>query len=182
MQKLFKISRQYVHEADKEKRQALIDSQTAQIEALGLKEQFEAGSGFVICDSDIAAEMMLKAMETRYPDCYKLYAHSAEAFLQISVPDFMKPFEKIAEKIKLLEYQVESAGKMFNEKCQQLQPSSRLHDINQTMLLEDSCTDALQEQLADGWIILAIQPQPDQRRPDYILGKKVQNPANRAER
>lgn len=33
------------------------------------------------------------------------------------------------------------------------------------------CTDALQSDLDDGWHILAICPQPGQRRPDYILGK-----------
>lgn len=32
-------------------------------------------------------------------------------------------------------------------------------------------TDVLQEQIAKGWRIIAACPQPDQRRPDYILGR-----------
>lgn len=35
----------------------------------------------------------------------------------------------------------------------------------------DLCTDRLNVLLQEGWRILAICPQPDQRRPDYILGK-----------
>lgn len=45
-----------------------------------------------------------------------------------------------------------------------------LHQMNRLMLLEDCCTDRLQEQLDDGWRLIAVCPQ-EQRRPDYILGK-----------
>lgn len=38
-------------------------------------------------------------------------------------------------------------------------------------VLVNCCTDRLQEELNDGWHILAICPQPGQRRPDYIVGK-----------
>ena len=52
MQKLFKISRHYNYESDKEKQKALTEAQTAQIEALGLKEQFDSdGRGFSLSDS-----------------------------------------------------------------------------------------------------------------------------------
>lgn len=37
--------------------------------------------------------------------------------------------------------------------------------------LEDACTQELQRKLNDGWRILAVCPQPDSRRPDYILGR-----------
>lgn len=37
---------------------------------------------------------------------------------------------------------------------------------------EDCCTQEIQDLLKDGWRILAILPQPNQRRPDYILGRK----------
>lgn len=39
------------------------------------------------------------------------------------------------------------------------------------MLLEDACTDQLQGALNSGWRIISACPQPDQRRPDYILGR-----------
>lgn len=35
----------------------------------------------------------------------------------------------------------------------------------------DFCTIELQRKLNDGWRIIAVCVQPDQRRPDYILGR-----------
>lgn len=70
----------------------------------------------------------------------------------------------------------------FNDKCNVSVSDSFLHNINQTMLLEDCCTDHLQKQLQNGWRILTICPQPNQRRPDYILGKYVDDPDDAAER
>lgn len=66
---------------------------------------------------------------------------------------------------------VEVIGKLFNDKCQQEQPGPNLLNVNETMLMEDACTDALQENLENGWRIIAVCPQP-QRRPDYVLGRK----------
>lgn len=43
--------------------------------------------------------------------------------------------------------------------------------VREAKVLEDLCTDELNEQLQEGWRILAVCPQPDQRRPDYVLGK-----------
>jgi hypothetical protein len=40
----------------------------------------------------------------------------------------------------------------------------------------DLCTDSLRGYLEDGWHILAICPQPKQRRPDYVLGKGATPP------
>lgn len=42
---------------------------------------------------------------------------------------------------------------------------------NELKLKEDSCTDELQVELNEGWRIIAVCVQPDQRRPDYILGR-----------
>jgi hypothetical protein len=49
-------------------------------------------------------------------------------------------------------------------------PNMALLSYNETMLIEDSCTDVLQNKLDGGWRILAVCPQ-SQRRPDYILGR-----------
>lgn len=59
----------------------------------------------------------------------------------------------------------------YNSKCDVHVPGLGLIALNRTLLLEDSCTDALQDALNDGWRIIAACPQPDSRRPDYILGK-----------
>jgi hypothetical protein len=43
--------------------------------------------------------------------------------------------------------------------------------VKQATWLEDACTEELQKYLDEGWRILAVCPQPDKRRPDYILGR-----------
>jgi hypothetical protein len=50
-------------------------------------------------------------------------------------------------------------------------PGQALATYNDTLLLEDSCTDRLQEALNTGWRIIACCPQPNSRRPDYIMGR-----------
>ena len=58
-------------------------------------------------------------------------------------------------------------NKVVNVHC----PGPSLAVYNEICLLEDSCTDILQSKLNEGWRIIAACPQPDQRRPDYILGR-----------
>ena len=55
--------------------------------------------------------------------------------------------------------------------CEVHMPGQALSMYNDMKLLEDSCSDAVQEALNEGWRIIAACPQPDQRRPDYILGR-----------
>ena len=43
--------------------------------------------------------------------------------------------------------------------------------VDEVRVDEDCCTDMLGSLLRDGWRILAVCPQPDRRRPDYILGR-----------
>lgn len=47
-----------------------------------------------------------------------------------------------------------------------------LLEINTLQLLENACTDEVQAFLKNGWRIVAVCPSNDQRRPDYILGRK----------
>ena len=63
---------------------------------------------------------------------------------------------------------------IVNEKCKVVVPGLGLLEINQVKNENDYCTDRLNDDLKNGWKILAICPQPDQRRPDYILGKSPQ--------
>lgn len=60
----------------------------------------------------------------------------------------------------------------FNERVQVSVPSNSLTAIKEVKVCEDYCTELLQEWLDKGWSILAICPQPNQRRPDYIIGKQ----------
>ena len=66
---------------------------------------------------------------------------------------------------------MEAIGKLFNEKTSSEQPGPSLLNVDETLLMEDACTNALQENLDNGWRIIAVCPQP-QRRPDYVLGRK----------
>lgn len=50
-------------------------------------------------------------------------------------------------------------------------PNLGLLKVDEVELLEDGCTTGLQCKLDEGWRILSICPQPNQRRPDYILGR-----------
>lgn len=50
-------------------------------------------------------------------------------------------------------------------------PGNGLLEINDVTMLENACTDVLMAKLDEGWRIIAVCPQPDQRRPDYILGR-----------
>ena len=43
--------------------------------------------------------------------------------------------------------------------------------FNEIGLRENACSDVLSIALNDGWRIIAVCVQPDQRRPDYILGR-----------
>lgn len=63
------------------------------------------------------------------------------------------------------------AAPQFNSKCSVHVPNLGLLLIDEVKVIESCCTDMLQEELEHGWRILAICPQPDQRRPDYVLGK-----------
>lgn len=58
----------------------------------------------------------------------------------------------------------------YNNHCEVHIPGFALSTYNDTLLLEDSCTDVLQDALDKGWRIIACCPQA-QRRPDYILGR-----------
>lgn len=62
-------------------------------------------------------------------------------------------------------------GNTYNSKCEVHMPGQALALYNDMLLMENACTDALQNELNNGWRIIAACPQPDQRRPDYILGR-----------
>lgn len=61
-------------------------------------------------------------------------------------------------------------GVVINQKVNVAVPGLGLMMINTVRVVENSCTENLQGYLEQGWRILAICPQPDQRRPDYVLG------------
>lgn len=63
----------------------------------------------------------------------------------------------------------------FNQRCDVHVPGLGLLNINRLAYATDYCTEELQRLLHQGWRIISVCPQPDQRRPDYILGMTVSN-------
>jgi hypothetical protein len=86
--------------------------------------------------------------------------------------DLINQMNKIAEKIEDAKNRFEKVVE-FNQKCEVHVPNLGLLNINQLAFATDYCTEELQRLLFQGWRILAICPQPDQRRPDYILGMHI---------
>lgn len=68
-------------------------------------------------------------------------------------------------------FNITPRGGVLNQKVFVEVPNLGLMYINEVEVRTDLCTDELQRALNSGWRILAICPQPDQRRPDYILGR-----------
>lgn len=153
--KLYSVKPEWLYGDDQaEKHQKQLDA----LFALGLKETTQ---NVAIC----TAEQVISLMKAGYCGTY-LQMENVEEVADIEAgPDIEDLFKIMADKVADL------APASFNDRCHQHQPNNALFSVVETMLLENSCTDALQEQLAKGWRIIAVQPQPDQRRPDYILGR-----------
>lgn len=82
--------------------------------------------------------------------------------------------------IKIIEHksidQIQArARSVINQRVNVAVPGFGLMAIKTVKVEVDLCTEKLQEQLDLGWQILAICVQPDQRRPDYVLGKPEVN-------
>lgn len=154
--KLYSVTPESLWGDDREMKRG---AQLAALEALGLKE---TTSGHTIC----TAEHVVSLIKAGYCGQYRQMENVEEAADIVAGLDVAELFEIVAEKAT-------AARGGFNEVCGQAQPGLPLTAVAETMLLADACTDALQEKLASGWRILAIQPQPDQRRPDYILGRPL---------
>jgi hypothetical protein len=83
-------------------------------------------------------------------------------------------FNKTMDIMTRYQEQLERMSKnTYNEKVKVHTGGIALAEYNQTMVKYDCCTDELQQHLQEGWRILSVCVQPDQRRPDYILGKVV---------
>lgn len=134
------------------------DEQLTILERLGLAETQALGK--VICGAEEAIALIAAGYCGNYfgPD-------HIEPIYEADYSTGMAEFMAIA-----MEKSAQAVASVFNEKTQQEQPGPALMAVTETMLMEDACTDALQENIANGWRILAICPQP-QRRPDYVLGR-----------
>lgn len=82
-----------------------------------------------------------------------------------------KPYSRPIEEVDLGKLRAPDAPAPLNQRCNVVVAGTSVLEINDVTLHTDCCTDALKVALNEGWRILAICVQPDQRRPDYILGR-----------
>lgn len=153
--KLYEIKAEFSYGEGREAKRA---TQIAAVAYAGAKE---CEDGRVIGDAETVLDLMRAGYCGDYVRTGELAAVVYEAPPAIDIEALVSA---------AITKSIAAVGLLFNEKCAQEQPGPALMDIAETMLLEDSCTDVLQEELARGWRLLAICPQP-QRRPDYILGR-----------
>lgn len=103
---------------------------------------------------------------SQFPDCiwdyYKTWSNVT--FFTISR---IKPLLFKTEK----EYQVDPHSLKDFVCTAQVRIDHGVIHFDQVDVLEDACTQELQTKLNNEWRILAIIPQPGQRRPDYIIGR-----------
>lgn len=108
------------------------------------------------------------ALNCRFPFYIEKCIKSEEA----TIPNIQSLLNKIEEKTAQLNKTIDIMKQQtFNQKCDVHVGGGMIATYNDLMLKENSCTDALQSELNNGWRIIAVCVQPDQRRPDYILGR-----------
>ena len=83
---------------------------------------------------------------------------------QLILADLVEQFQILAAKLT-------SPPAQVNERLGVHMPGNGLLRVSELRLQNNCCTDVINEHLKEGWRIVAVCPQPDQRRPDYILGK-----------
>lgn len=75
------------------------------------------------------------------------------------------------EELLLRKNRLTSSENTMNERCNVHVAGLGTLLIDKVEIQQDLCTEELQKHLDDGWRVLAVCVQPDQRRPDYVLGK-----------
>lgn len=80
------------------------------------------------------------------------------------------PFARITEELDEFQPRPQAPAPL-NARCNVIVGGTSVMEIKEVKVCTDFCTEALQDELNYGWRILAICVQPNQRRPDYVLGK-----------
>jgi len=93
----------------------------------------------------------------------------------VLVVELLDRLEKLTKKVSRWEHRMHEDGirkaNQYNDRVNVHVPGLGLLLLNELEVVEDACTDKVNSMLEDGWRIVAVCPQPDQRRPDYVLGR-----------
>lgn len=176
--RIFSIQLGNVYSSDPEKKKALLIRRDYLLQECGIvlaprnPEDEESYLSYnhsqeIIVTGDQLLNMISRKIE---------YTMKHEANIKQEPATLIDALQKALDKINNLSVPFYDSAPNFNEKVEVHVPGNLLMTFNQSMLLSDSCTDALQDQLNAGWRVIAVCPQPDQRRPDYILGRYNPDP------
>ena len=81
---------------------------------------------------------------------------------------------------KIMDKVIKNSQQLFNQKLEVHQPNMPLFQYNDYVHVIDYCTTSLQDDYIDkGYRVVCVCPQPDQRRPDYILARYVSEEGNK---
>lgn len=112
----------------------------------------------------------VKKLSVLYPGEISIKGLETGAMIDMndSIEHLAQRIEAMAAKLDRPQIPKES----FNSRVNVHVPNFGMMQIQHVKVENDLCTEALQRELEGGWRILAICPQPDQRRPDYVLGRQ----------
>lgn len=113
----------------------------------------------------------LENFTTRYPSLEFTIKGIPKSIGQDNT-NLLEEMQRVADKIEDAKNRFDKVVE-FNQSCNVHVPNLGLLNINRLAFATDICTEELQQILLKGWRIIAVCPQPDQRRPDYILGMSV---------
>lgn len=103
---------------------------------------------------------------------YKFYIKKSIKSEEPTVNNINTILQTIEDKAEKLNHLIDKIkDNTFNSKTNVHVGGGLITTYNDLLLKEDICTDVLQTELNNGWRIIAVCIQPDQRRPDYILGR-----------
>jgi hypothetical protein len=103
---------------------------------------------------------------------YPFYIEKAIKSEEPTVENINSILYKIEEKTQQINKTIDiMTQQTFNQKVNVHLGGGLITTYNDLCLKEDCCTDELQKELNNGWRIIAVCNQPDQRRPDYVLGR-----------
>ena len=118
-----------------------------------------------IASNDESQILTINEYERVYDCCYIKSIINTEVETTHSFINYDMLAEKISNSLIS-----KTGSNLFNNKLEIHQPNMPLFTYNNFIHLNDCCTELLQEHINKGYRVVAICPQPDQRRPDYILG------------
>lgn len=107
---------------------------------------------------------------------YSWHGRLVNMLLMPPVPHTVKrvlPLPLLGHEATGLDTNLAARPVQINQRVNVAVPGLGLMLIDEVRVCTNYCTDSLQDELREGWHILAICPQPDQRRPDYVLGRKA---------